>query len=186
MKNSCNISFFNSENKIIRNIVEDSNGELCLINNENQFLLTHKKSGSSILILNEGNEKTISNLYITEVKAQMKQDIRILRYLFKKYSILFYDESFDTYVEMLDRIKDRKFWINERNSYAVELMMHYGVIRDIPELEKILNTSIKNFVDETIMEKSQIIQYKRIKKLLYITKIKMFFTKIKSLFTKKK
>jgi hypothetical protein len=184
MKNSNTITFFNAENKTINDIINISNNDLYIIYDNEKYFLTHKKSGSAILIISDN--KNVGDILINNLSAHIYEDIRILRYLFKYHNILFYDEAFETYVELLDRVKDKKYWENERNLYAVELMMHHGVIRDIPELEKILNVKYKSFVDTTIIEKSQLIQYKRLKTLLYKTKIKLFFKKIKMLFKRLK
>ena len=185
MINSNTITFFNAENKTINDIINASNNDLYIINDNEKYFLVHKKSGSAILLPNK-IENEVGDTPFNYLSVHIYEDIRILRYLFKYYNILFFDDAFESQVEFLDKIKDKKYWENERNLYSIELMMHYGVIRDIPEFEKTLNIKYKIFVDETLLEKTQLIQYKRLKTLLFKTKIKLFFKRIKLLFKRTK
>lgn len=178
--NRDNIYIFSNCKLTIKNMVDNSNGKLVL--STNYDLLTLKYKNSEIVLLDKKgevieNEESIPNAFLL-----ITDDYEILKFLYKKYKLLFCDAGYESLVSYLNPKKHYKYYINIINEYIFECMFHMGVIDDVKDIEEHVYKG-KKFFDEYIIEKGQILRYKIVKWKFFKEKIKTFFRKI--LFLKK-
>ena len=108
-------------------------------------------------------------------------DISILKYLFKKYNIMFYDENYINEVRFLDENKYNIFYKHVLHEYIYNCMLHHGIIKNITELNKIYN---EEFFSPSIVESALYLKLKNAKKEYRREVIREFFNKIKRIFKK--
>ena len=86
------------------------------------------------------------------------------------------DQEYITLVSTLDPIKDYKYYTNIINEYTFECMLHMGIINSLNEIETHVYDG-KPFFNDYVIEKSQIIKYRRTKWINIKSKIKNFLKK---------
>ena len=170
-----NIYIFSNCKLTIKDMVDNSDGMLVLYSKND--LLTLKYKNSEIVLINKKgeiveNEETVPNAFFL-----LSDDYEILKFLYKKYKLLFCDSGYESLVSYLNPQKHYKYYINIVNEYIFECMFHMGVVNDIKDIEQHLCGG-KKFFDEYIIEKGQMLRYKIIKQIYFKEKIKNFFKKI--------
>ena len=174
--------FLISNNRLtIKEIIEKSDGLLQVSKKYDSFSLVYKNS--EIIPLNEKGLMVENENEILAGFFIVSDTYEILKYLYKKHKIMFMDQDFKTLVSYLDPVKHYKYYTNIINEYASECMMHMGIVNDIKEIENHVYGG-KPFFDIYVIEKGQIIKYRRTKWINIKSKIKNFFKKFVNIFKK--
>ena len=156
-------------------LISKSDGKIKIKNNSTETSIKYKNS--EIILINENGTSSFDEdtklwgFFITSY------DWEILRYLFLKFKIMFFEIDAFNYVSYLDPKNHKKYITHIINEYTYECMLSKGVITSLIELEKHINTN-KPFFDDYIIEKGQIIRYRIVKREYIKYRIKTFFKKI--------
>ena len=156
-------------------LISKSEGKIKIKNSCTETSIKYKNS--EIILINENGTSSFdddTNLWGFFVTTH---DWEILRYLFLKYKIMFFEIDVFNYVSYLDPIKHKKYITNTINNYVFETMLSKGIINNLRELENHIGITTP-FFNEYIIEKGQMIRYKIVRKEYFKFKIKNFFKKI--------
>lgn len=170
-----NIYIFSNCKLTIKNMVDNSNGKLVL--SANNDLLTLKYKNSEIVLIDENGEIIENEEFIPNAFFLKTDDYEIMKFLYKKYKLLFCDTGYESLVSYLNPEKHYKYYINIINQYIFECMFHMGIIDDVKDIEEHVCKG-KKFFDEYIIEKGQMIRYKIVRWIYFKQKIKNFFKQI--------
>lgn len=156
----------------IKNIVNNSNGKLVLTKKYGSLALKYKNS--EIILIDSENKIIENDETIPSAFFLITDNHEILKFLFKKYKLLFCDDGYESLVSYLNPEKHHKYYINIINEYIFECMLHLGVIDDVKDIEQHVYDGEK-FFEEYIIKKGQILRYKIIRWVYFKHKIKFFF-----------
>ena len=117
---------------------------------------------------------TLDNLYLFEIVTP--NDLSILRYLYVKYRLLFYDDEYVSIVNFLKKSNEPEIYDNTLREYVVDCMLHYGIVKDIKEINyDIMGDERVNFFNLYYVHMGMHIKLKRMRRELLFTKIKMCY-----------
>lgn len=174
--------FLFSNNRIsVKEIIDNSDGLVLASKKYDSLSLKYKNS--EIIPLNkqgvviENENEIMAGFFI------VSETYELLKYLYKKHKLLFMDQEYITLVSTLDPVKDYKYYTNIINEYTFECMLHMGIINSLNEIETHVYDG-KPFFNNYVIEKSQIIKYRRTKWINIKSKIKNFLKKFINIFKK--
>ena len=173
--------YFYSLNPLSVSDIMDNELDISVKNSFNTEIFI--KFGDSVIKLtpNDGAEyiSTLDKLHSFEIVTP--DDLSILRYLYVKYGLLFYDDEYISIVNFLNKDKEPEIYDNTLREYIVDCMLHYGIVRDINEINRdIMGDERVNFFNLYYVHMGMHIKLKRMRRELLFTKIKIYFNGIKS------
>lgn len=128
--------------------------------------------GHKITLLPEDGYEFITTLESPKkCSVETYDDIVVLKYLFEKYDLLFYDEEYEKMVSYLNKDKDTILYDNAIRSYILDCLCFYGIIKH----ETLLGL---NFSNSYILGISDRVRYRRMNIDLFKKKIHLFFLKL--------
>lgn len=152
-------SFKNDENLIVDDI------------SFSEQIKLHYFDNCIIILPSDGCEFVTQLETIKKCVLNSDDDIVVLKYLFEKYGLIFYDDNFKECVSHLNRDKEPILYDTAIRTYIVDCMCYYGIVSDEKKLEYVsLDKKIVNVVNN--------VRRRRMKKELLLSKIKLFFLKL--------
>lgn len=177
--------FFYNIDTTLTQLIKNSEGKIIVKQDGFETILKFKNS--EILLINENGNSTFEDDTKLWGFLMITKDIEILKYLYVKHKIMFLDIESLNNVSYLNSKKHQKYITHIINEYVYETLLQNGIISDLSELENHI-TNGKQFFNDYVIEKGQLIRYKIVKREYIKYKIKSFFKKIyeKILWLKKK
>ena len=166
--------FYNVD-KTLNKIIEESEGKLTIKNDSFETILKYKDS--EIVLVNEDGTSSFNDDSKLWGFFTNSQDLEILKYLFIKHKILFYEIDALNNISYLNPVKHKKYITHIINSFVYETMLMKGIINDILDIEKHIGLN-GPFFNDYIIEKGQIIRYRIVKREYIKYRIKNFLKKI--------
>lgn len=147
-------------------IINDDNNILLEVNEKTgEYILIYKNSRITLIMSEDGGDVIGFTLN--------SEDVLILRILFLKYGIYFYDEGVSKYLSFLNQKKDGLYIKNILFYYSYECMLHLGIIHNLEEFQNKICGKFKCF-DEKIIHKGMEKIYRKIRYRHIIERFKKF------------
>lgn len=151
---------------------------------DSEIIVSYKNS--SIKLVPDNGVSFISTM--DEIKCfeiLTPEDLSVLKYLYIHNNVLFYDEGYKLNIEYLDPQKEEIIYNNTLREYISDCMLHFGIVKDIKEINKhIMGDERNHFFNTYYIHVGMRERLKRMRRELFLLRIKNFFNNIRNIIFK--